>query len=140
MWSLGSRAPLQNIIYNRHIWSRSWSWARRDYTGTADPHTGHAHFSSRYGSGSGASNPETYRGPWGIESMATRDDIEAGCLAALTQFFAVGDQGDDNDNTLTSKIGRDALNQGVPNPITGGKTAAWKLLDDIAAAVKPPAS
>jgi murein L,D-transpeptidase YcbB/YkuD len=38
---------LQNVIYNRRIWSRSWGWAARAYTG-ASTHTEHAHFSARY--------------------------------------------------------------------------------------------
>lgn len=38
---------LQNIIYNRRIWSRSWGWTARAYTG-ASAHTEHAHFSARY--------------------------------------------------------------------------------------------
>src|SRR5919112_6383285 len=38
---------LQNVIYNRRIWSRSWGWTARAYTGS-NPHDKHAHFSSRY--------------------------------------------------------------------------------------------
>jgi hypothetical protein len=38
---------LQNVIYNRRIWSRSWGWTARAYTG-ASAHTEHAHFSARY--------------------------------------------------------------------------------------------
>ncbi len=38
---------LQNVIYNRRIWSRSWGWTARTYTGS-NPHDKHAHFSSRY--------------------------------------------------------------------------------------------
>ncbi len=43
----GAEDRLQYIIYRRVIWSRSWGWVARAYTGL-DPHTGHAHFSSRY--------------------------------------------------------------------------------------------
>lgn len=38
---------LQNVIYNRRIWSRSWGWTARTYTGP-NAHTEHAHFSARY--------------------------------------------------------------------------------------------
>jgi len=41
-----------------------------------------------------------------------------------------------NDGGITSRVGRDALDQGVPNPIRGGKGPAWQLLGDIAEAVK----
>lgn len=39
-----ARARLQNIIWNRSIWSRSNGWKRQDYTGS-DPHTNHVHVS-----------------------------------------------------------------------------------------------
>lgn len=37
---------LQNIIFNRRIWSRSWGWTPRDYDGE-NPHEKHAHFECR---------------------------------------------------------------------------------------------
>lgn len=74
----GQDHRLQNVIYNRRIWSRSWGWTQRAYTG-ADPHINHAHFSFRYGSGSGMSNPENITSPWGIreareEEIVTPED------------------------------------------------------------------
>lgn len=39
-----ARARLLNIIWYRGIWSRSWGWTRREYTGS-DPHTNHPHIS-----------------------------------------------------------------------------------------------
>jgi hypothetical protein len=51
---------LQNIIYNRRIWSRSWGWASRAYTGS-NAHTEHAHFSARY-----TSEQEADTSPWGL--------------------------------------------------------------------------
>lgn len=40
---------LRYIIYDRTIWSASWGWAARQYTGD-NPHTQHAHFSGSYDS------------------------------------------------------------------------------------------
>lgn len=57
---------LQNIIYNRQIWSRSWGWNRRVYTGS-NPHDKHAHFSSRYTTGE-----ESDRRPWGLLAESAR--------------------------------------------------------------------
>lgn len=39
-----ARARLLNIIWYRRIWSRSWGWTARTYTGS-DPHTNHPHIS-----------------------------------------------------------------------------------------------
>lgn len=72
---------LQNVIYMGTIWSRTWGWTSRPYDG-ADQHTGHAHFSSRYGSGAGASNPENYTGSWGIVDALNADQGEADVEAA----------------------------------------------------------
>lgn len=51
---------LQYVIYNRKIYSRSWGWTARDYTG-ASPHTEHAHFSARY-----TTAQESDTSPWGL--------------------------------------------------------------------------
>lgn len=70
----GQDNRLQNIIYNRRITSRSWGWSEwREYTGT-NAHTEHAHFSARYGSGAGTSNPENDTSPWGILAAMNEED------------------------------------------------------------------
>lgn len=71
----GLDARLQYAIYDRRIWSRSWGWTQRDYTGP-NPHDKHAHFSFRYGSGSGATNPENDTKPWGIRA-AREAEVDA---------------------------------------------------------------
>lgn len=55
---------LQYVIWNRRIWSRSWGWTAKVYTGVS-PHTEHAHFSALYGAGT-AGNPEVDTKPWGL--------------------------------------------------------------------------
>jgi len=64
---------LQNVIYNRRIWSRSWGWTARKYTG-ASAHTEHAHFSSRY-----TTAQEKDTRPWGL--LEGEDDD----MATITQ-------------------------------------------------------
>jgi hypothetical protein len=64
---------LQNVIYNRRIWSRSWGWTARTYTG-ANAHTQHAHFSARY-----TTAQERDTRPWGL--LEAEDDD----MATITQ-------------------------------------------------------
>lgn len=64
---------LQNVIYNRRIWSRSWGWTARRYTG-ANAHTQHAHFSARY-----TTAQERDTRPWGL--LEAEDDD----MATITQ-------------------------------------------------------
>jgi hypothetical protein len=48
----GAEKRLRYIIFNRRIWESDTKtpWSQQVYTGTADPHTGHAHFSASYDS------------------------------------------------------------------------------------------
>jgi hypothetical protein len=64
---------LQNVIYNRRIWSRSWGWTARAYTGS-NPHNQHAHFSARY-----TTAQENDTRPWGL--LEAEDDD----MATITQ-------------------------------------------------------
>jgi hypothetical protein len=54
---------LQNVIWNGKIWSRSWGWTARTYTG-ANQHRKHAHFSARY-----TSAEERDVSPWGVAAL-----------------------------------------------------------------------
>nr|WP_221374418.1 hypothetical protein [Actinoplanes polyasparticus] len=69
---LGLDNRLQNVIWNRKIWSRSWGWTARAYSG-ASPHDHHAHFSARYDTAS-----EQSTRPWGLleqeEDVLNADD------------------------------------------------------------------
>lgn len=66
---------LQNVIYNRRVWSRSWGWTEREYTGS-NPHDKHAHFSSRY-----TTAQENDDDDWGLLAAEQRD-IEGDAMDA----------------------------------------------------------
>lgn len=51
---------LQNVIYNGLIYSESWGWTAKEYTG-ANPHKLHAHFSAKY-----ITRLENDIKPWGL--------------------------------------------------------------------------
>jgi len=123
----GKDDRLQNVIYNRRIWSRSWGWTAREYTG-ASAHTEHAHFSARY-----TTAQESDTRSWGLLDSTKEDDVsEQDVTNALEKFFARGKQA---DGTITSRIGRDALDQGIPDALTGKKSNAWLALQHIGGAV-----
>lgn len=64
--------------------------------------------------------------------MPTNKDM----LDTLAEFFATG--GQHSDGSYSSRIGRDAFNQDLPNPFnpTGVKTEAWRLMQNTAMAVQ----
>ncbi|GIF14889.1 hypothetical protein FHX34_103599 [Actinoplanes teichomyceticus] len=93
---------LQNVIYDRRIWSRSWGWTARAYHGT-NPHTGHAHFSARY-----TTAQERDTRAWGL----LEDDMtEAQVLAAVYKALE-SDRG-------KRAIGAGAWDHLEENPATG---------------------
>jgi hypothetical protein len=84
MIGMGTRAPLAYLIFDRE-WCEYPDWKLKPYNGT-DPHTGHLHASSRYGSGTSASNPETFRGPWGLlEAFMALSDSDRALLESVSK-------------------------------------------------------
>ena len=65
----GQDNRLQNVIYDRRIWSRSWDWTAREYTGS-NPHDKHAHFSARY-----TAAQEADTGAWGLLEAEEDEDM-----------------------------------------------------------------
>lgn len=78
--------------------------------------------------------------PWAavlarIVEIESGDDVsKADVTAGLIEFFAR--DADSEGKNVTSKIGRDALDQYVPNPFAGGKTFAWQLQQNTAMGVQ----
>ena len=128
----GAEKRLRYIIYNERIWEASNNWKQRTYSGKS-LHKEHAHFSASYDSKLEASTVS-----WELEEIpvALTDGDKEWLSDLIDSKLARKSQGAANQNTVTSKIGQDALDQGVPNPIRGGKTPAWELLGDIAEALK----
>lgn len=68
----GTEHRLQYIIFERTIWSRSWGWTPRRYTGL-NPHTRHAHFSARYADVAGDPTPWGVAAAFGPHGTASTD-------------------------------------------------------------------
>ncbi|KUL29221.1 hypothetical protein [Actinoplanes awajinensis] len=100
----GKDDRLQNVIFDRQVWSRSWGWAARDYAGPS-PHTEHAHFSARY-----TTAQERDTRPWGLlEDDMTEAEVMAAVLKALES-----DRGQ-------KAVGAGSWNHVEINPATGKK-------------------
>lgn len=69
----GRERRLRYVIFDGEIWSASWGWSARAYTG-ANPHDQHAHFSGSYDSAREADDS-----PWNIgfveDDMPTAEEI-----------------------------------------------------------------
>jgi hypothetical protein len=103
---------LQNVIYNRRIWSASWGWTARSYTGK-NAHTEHAHFSARY-----TTAQENDTRPWGL--LEEGDEVsQADVIAALNS---------------------DAGKAAIYAAVNGDKVQAYNTNGDSLAQVARPAS
>ncbi len=140
----GAEKRLRYIIFNGRIWEESNDWKQREYKGK-NPHDKHAHFSFKYGSGSGTANPENITTPWGLlaavqadqeDDMPTPKEYAAAVVAELkaSSLFTSAKQ---TDGTPTSLIGRLALDQGIPNGLRPGapRDSAWAVVRDLGIAM-----
>jgi len=117
--SQGSKFPIRYIIYNKRIARASNNWAIEDYNG-ASAHTEHIHLSGQY-SDSADENYYNYR----LDELVALTQADKDFISS---FFAPGKQG---DGTVTSPVGQVSWNQGIPNPVDGDKTYAWRVLQRI---------
>jgi hypothetical protein len=122
---------LTYVIYNRRIWSATRGWIGRPYDG-ASPHTEHAHFSASY-----VTSREADTRPFGIVeeivTQADRDDIVRRTTAAV--IAALEERSHQTDGSVTSVIGRGALDQGIPQDDDTPTRAkprwpAWRVISD----------
>jgi len=98
----GKDDRLQNVIYNRRIWSRSWGWTARTYTGS-NPHDKHAHFSSRYTT---AQENDT-RG-WGLlEADDDKQEVSTVSVQDVRDLFASADKAVQGGTGVTEQNRKD---------------------------------
>ncbi len=105
----GADVRLQNIIFNRRIWSRSWGWTARAYHG-ASPHTEHAHFSARY-----TTAQENDTSPWGL---APTQPVSEEDIMTKAEFLALLRDGDVRKALATAVLSTDHVipAPGAPKP------------------------
>lgn len=105
----GEDNRLQNVIYNRRIWSRSWGWTPQPYTGR-NAHTEHAHFSARY-----TTAQENDTRPWGLITVPQQQkhwEYESvnGMVVPILRFSA-----DDRDFAAYNEVERVQRQLSIPD-------------------------
>jgi hypothetical protein len=121
----GLSSVLRYIIFNRKIYHSRDGFAPAAYTGS-NAHTAHVHFEGAWTQV--ADNNTTF--DYHLEDLVALTDADKDWFRALFERTAQPDNGG-----VTSKIGRDALDQGIPNGVTGVKAPAWAVLRDLGVAV-----
>jgi hypothetical protein len=123
---------LRYVIYNRKIYEASNGWKAAAYDGPS-PHTEHVHFSGAYSQAADGNNTFDYR----LEEIPVA--LTAADKTWIQQQIATVTAADkpQADGTPTSKIGRLALGQGIPNglKVNGARDQAWEVIQDLGAAV-----
>jgi hypothetical protein len=103
---------LRYIIYNRRIW-RAPLWREEVYTGTSDPHTGHAHFSAEY-----ITSLESKTTTWHLEEIPVAltaadktwiaNEIKAATTATVADMLAAKINDKANPDRTVGDVLRDA--------------------------------
>lgn len=132
----GRDTRLQNVIYRRRIWSRSWGWTERPYTGSS-PHTEHAHFSARYTDGA-----ESDRRPWGLADAREDDFVDKATFFAWMNEWSQTAEGRHNlasavattDNVVNINDPDGKKDAGLQSLIRWGDVRATQARDNAAAA------
>lgn len=135
----GQDNRLKYVIWNRQIASASNGWRWVTYTGSSDPHTNHAHFSSRY-----TTAQENDTSPWGLIGAP---DMQLSDLVKLTAS-SKKELGGDYAKAGTVSV-ETAFNLLLIYAVRGAEAAAAGAVDsslaatasrDILARINDPAS
>lgn len=139
----GVYMPFRYIIYNRRIWRKSNGWKTEVYTGTADPHTGHSHFSGDFGTYASTEKADNWTGSLGLATLTKKKEVEADVdVDGLIKDNNAGK----TDRATTgpdTELGKLAMSQQVIDPTTGKKAMYYvafgnlgKVVVDQAAEIK----
>jgi hypothetical protein len=146
----GTEDRLRYMIFNRRIWKADNDWRQEAYTGTADPHTGHAHFSGSY-----VTAREADTSTWHLEdipvALTTSDktwlaaEIDKAATNAAARVWATQLQrpGEAAGKTTSAgayqsyndKVNKDTANAAGDHVIT----VLGPMLEELVAAIVPPA-
>lgn len=126
--ALRPSSVLRYMIYNRVIYTAAAGWQGAPYTG-ASAHTEHVHFSGAYSQAS--DNDTTYNYRLEEIPVALTDDDKAFITAQIATVTAR--DAAQADGTPTSKVGRLALDQGIPDGTAADEDRdyAWAVLRNL---------
>lgn len=123
---------LRYVIYNRRIYEAENGWRSRVYTGES-AHLEHIHFSGAFSQAADNNTAFDYRlGDIPVALTSADKTWIQQQIAAVTAFDKP-----QADGTPTSKIGRLALTQGIPNGTREGepRDQAWQVIADLGKAL-----
>lgn len=123
----GVYMPFRYIIYNRRIWRKSTGWKTEVYTGTADPHTGHAHFSGDY-----TQKADNWAGSLGLASLTKKVGVDDVNVDGLVKDNNAGKAGVVAPDT---ELGKLAMSQQVEDPTTGKLAMYYVAFKNLGAEV-----
>lgn len=112
----GADDRLQNVIYRGLIYSRSWGWTAREYTGP-NPHDKHAHFSARY-----TSAQEADTRPWGLVAA---DQEEGIVLDQATKDWFISLMKAQIPAGVKAALDRDDVQEKLAELMTSAVIGAW---------------
>lgn len=127
----GAEKRLRYIIYFDRIWEASNGWKLRAYLGSSKHHE-HAHFSFSYDTPLEASTVS-----WHLEDIPVALTVADKTWIQQQIAAITATDKPQSDGSPTSKIGRLALTQGIPNGTKDGapRDQAWEVIADLGRAL-----
>lgn len=117
----GAEKRVQYIINRRRIWSASWGWTERYYSGS-NPHTSHVHVSMKHDS----SNFQTH--PWlpGFPPTQEDDSMSAAEVADLKAELA-------RSEARIKEYARDLMPRALGSALTGSSNSVYNATSGYSA-------
>ncbi len=115
---------LQNVIWNRTIWSDSWGWTARAYYG-ANPHDKHSHFSVRY-----TNYAESNTKPWGLIEEFRREQ-EEDMPSAAEVVDEMENRWADKNSPLYKRSRAALMSYPLGAPTPGGPDTSYIMAFDV---------
>lgn len=124
----GISSVIRYIIYNRKIYKAANGWKAETYTGPS-AHTEHIHFTGAYTQA--ADNNDSYNYRLGDIPVALTEADKTWISQQIATITATDKP--QADGTPTSKIGRLALSQGIPDGTLDGapRGQAWEVIQNL---------
>lgn len=122
---------IRYFIWDHHIYEAKNGWAKNPYSGS-DPHTNHGHFSFEYDTGYYENDDR----PYGILETFGGGVSKQEVVEGLTEYFGPKVTYGDYKGKPNSKIGHDALGNGIPNPFNNDEQEVfWSVFNQMCSTV-----
>lgn len=126
------KGRIRYMIWDHHIYQAKNGWVKENYTGSPDPHTGHAHITGEYDTGHYENDQSSYglADKFG-DDMPTAQEIAEATYQRFYKATPLNGADGEPDGTSSTPAGHLDWNQGLPSAKAGKRVYAYQLLGTV---------